>query len=153
MENQELTEKLACAFHENWRQKRTTKDGTIFPRWKIVEDEKFLKKLNKKDLPKNLRIVNGVVEIDIANTHYNNLTSDWQEENKNAAKIVLKIIQNGITDPKEIGSIIHKERLTRHTWQKGTALDVPFEKLPKIEKEKDLDQYRIAIKILKKLKI
>jgi hypothetical protein len=46
----------------------------------------------------------------------------------------------------EISSIIHLKWLMMSPWAKGGNLDVPYNSLPEIEKEKDRDLYRIVLK-------
>lgn len=105
-------------------------------------------KLDEEKLPENIRKAENGYEIDIANSSYAQLSADWQAENKAAAKVVAEIVESEkeLTID-EVGTIIHDKWLERNDWAKGSELDVPFVELPKVEQDKDLDQYRIALEI------
>lgn len=137
---------LASAFHEDWRKTRLR--GAFEPRWKKIKDNSFVERLDENNLPANVRKTDNGFEIDIANSSYGQLSRDWCEENFEAATVVMRIL---ISDKKytldEVGSIIHDAWLERNEWAKGGELDVPFEKLPKEEQDKDLRQYEIALKL------
>ncbi|MBQ0017282.1 MAG: hypothetical protein KBT30_01460, partial [Clostridiales bacterium] len=145
-----LADKIASDLHEDWRKTRLKEDGSYDPRWKKIKDEQFISKLNNNKLPSNIRLnEEGAYEIDIANTSYENLSADWQEENKKAGEVVATIIlREEETEKKysegKIGAIIHDAWLARNDWAKGGELDVPFDKLPKNEQDKDLVQYQIG---------
>lgn len=150
---EKLAHMIAAALHEDWRKTRLNPDGTFNPRWKKIKDEKFIEGLDKDNLPASIRIENGVFEIDIANSSYDELSEDWKAENKAAAEVVAEIIcseKEYTLD--EIGSIIHDEWLKRNDWAKGGELDVPFSELSTEEQNKDLAQYRVGLDIALKMK-
>jgi len=95
---------------------------------------------------------NGTDQVDIANTAYDGLPSDWQAENKAASEVVVgmmmdKDAQIDLENPEQrssVGSIIHAAWMSRNPWAKGGELDVPFDQLPPAEQAKDIDQVVIA---------
>lgn len=130
---------LATALHEDWRKTRLQEDGSYEPRVKPTKDEEWI-------------TAHGTDQVDIANTTYPELPSDWQAENKAAAEVVVDIMDeaNGtvdLTNPEQrtaSGTTIHDAWLARNEWAKGGELDVPFDQLPQVEQAKDLDQVVIA---------
>ena len=142
--------KVASALHEDWRQTRKLPDGTFDPRWKAVKDASFAEQYaTAKELPNNLRINDGKLEIDIANTKFSDLSYDWQQENMEAACVVTEMAKSGkFSEPGPIGHKIHEEWLSRNEWAKSGELGVPFAALSKEEQLKDLRQYEIAKKVL-----
>lgn len=151
VDRDEFVTRLAFLFHEIWRKTRKTGKMTFEPCWKVVKDKKFLKSLQEKDLPKTIRINNCVVEQDIANTSFDDLSFDWKMENIEASKLVADIVlSNKKFTENEIGDLIHEAWLKRNAWAKGNLkLDVQFQKLSFKEKQKDLRQYRIGKKTYK----
>ena len=159
-DNMNLSEDVAFALHEQWRQTRLKDDGSYDPRWKKIKDEAFISKFEGVELPRYVRKGENGYEIDIANASYLQLSSDWQEENKEAAKVVAKMIESGISYSEneiknadeirnKIGSEIHNAWLERNSWAKDGELGVPFKELPKEEQDKDIDQYAVALKMSK----
>ena len=142
---------IASALHEDWREDRKNKEGIYEPRWKKVSDASFIKKVKAmEELPENIRIVDGVVEQDIANTTFNDLCIDYQLENFEAAAFVYQLATTKHYTKAEtgiIGKMIHNEWLRRNPWAKGSNLDVEFKDLPPEEQVKDLIQYDIALEI------
>lgn len=135
------TGKLASAFHENWRQTRRLKGGKFEPRLKKTADKAWIAK-------------HGKDEVDIANTKFADLPSDWQAENQAAAGVVMKLFEkhgdvdlSKAADRNKVGSAIHREWLKRNAWAKGGELDVPFGKLSKEEQDKDIAQYAEAMRL------
>lgn len=134
---------VASAFHENWRHTRKREDGTFEPRMKATKDNVWI-------------IKHGTNEVDIANTTFENLPSDWQAENYSAATVVVEILDRqekplDLTDQETynaVGDEIHKAWLARNTWAVGGELDHPFVDLPQNEKDKDIDQIVVAQKVL-----
>ena len=150
-----LAEKVAEHLHSDWRKTRLKPDGTYEPRWKTIKDRKFIEKLDNKNLPANIRITENGYEIDIANSEYKDLSPDWQKENYEAGKVVAGLVIRNRTENlsyNDVGNEIHKEWLRRNTWAKNDEiLSKPFEELPLEEKEKDVDQFRVARKISNKM--
>lgn len=146
------TGKIASALHESWREGRKQADGSYAPRWKKVTDPTFIKKVESmKELPSNIRIVDGKVEQDIANTSFLELCLDYQIENMEAAELVAEVVsQKEYTadEAGKVGDMIHEKWLERNPWAKGSDLDVDFIDLIKSEKVKDLVQYEIAKEVM-----
>lgn len=141
-----IADDTAFVLHEQWRQNRLREDDTYEPRWKKINDEKFIADLEGNELPNYVRKTEAGYEIDIANAYYTQLSADWQNENKAAAEVVTNIIQSGKELSRdEIGEIIHNAWLERNSWAKDGELGVPFTELPEEEKNKDMLQYDIAL--------
>ncbi len=137
---QEAVNVVAGALHEDWRKTRKQEDGSFEPRVKTTKDEAYIK-------------AHGTDQVDIANSTYGELPSDWQAENKAAAETVVGILdehhgQIDLTNKEsreQVGSRIHDAWLSRNPWAKGGELDVPFAELPEAEQAKDIDQMTIAL--------
>lgn len=152
-ETKQQTEKLASALHEDWRKTRQQEDGLFEPRIKATKDEAWIE-------------AHGSDQVDIANTQYGDLPKDWQQENHDAAGVVVELIDNidesnksrdnlaALVEDTEsdtysaIGEEIHSAWLKRNEWAKGGELDVPFESLPQVEKDKDIAQYLLGVNAL-----
>lgn len=140
----ERTRKLAAVFHEDWRKSRLRQDGFYEPRWKTTNDEEWIKE-------------HGASEVDIANTVYDDLPSDWQAENKAAAEVIIDIVESygsiDLSNPEtynQVGEEIHQAWLERNSWARGGELDVPFGELPENEQQKDISQMEIALTLFGK---
>ncbi len=144
----ELADSIAFELHERWRKNRIKAGERYESKWETIKDKNFLEELDKEDLPPYVKKIGYVYKIDVANTCYTMLSPDLQNEKKEAAKVVAKIIESKANlTREEIGNIIHNEWLKRNNWAKGGKLDVPFAKLPKIEQDKYLEQYYIGKKM------
>lgn len=140
----EKTAILAGVFHENWRETRLLPDGSYDPRMKQTTDQEWASK-------------HGVAEVDIANTVYDDLPSDWQAENKAAAEVIIDIVESygsiDLSNPEtynQVGEEIHQAWLERNSWARGGELDVPFGELPENEQQKDISQMEIALTLFGK---
>jgi hypothetical protein len=130
---------LATALHEDWRKGRLQEDGTFEPRVKVTKDEAWI-------------AAHGTDQVDIANTDFPELPTDWQAENQAAAEVVVDVLgeANGAVDLADkaqsdyVGSKIHDAWLSRNDWAAGGELDVPFAQLPPGEQAKDLNQVVVA---------
>lgn len=142
---QALSYSLAADLHEEWRLTRKKEDGTFRPRIKISKDHEWNK-------------THGTNEVDIANTPFNELPSNWQEENLKAAKVVINLVFKKVINEEPIskkdlevmGTIIHNEWLSRNQWVFDTEfgnpkLAVSYNKLPVSEQKKDISQIKPAI--------
>lgn len=138
----EAVSALASEFHEDWRKTRLNEDGSFEPRLKSTSDEVWIAK-------------HGMNEVDIANTSYEDLSEDWQYENKQAATVVVNVLSeyNGSIELENdmirsaVGEKIHSAWLERNGWAAGGELDVPFDNLSFEEQEKDIDQIRVAKRV------
>lgn len=148
-----LSHQIASKLHEDWRKTRLKEDGTFEPRWKTIKDKGFSDNLDENNLPVNIKKVeDGKFEIDIANSSYDQLSPDWQAENKAAAEVVAQIIESEKEYTiDEVGEIIHSAWLERNAWAAEGPLGVSFAELSKEEQNKDLAQYLIGIETAKEL--
>lgn len=142
---------LASQYHEGWRASRAKEDGTYEPREKRTIDDKWIER-------------QGTNVVDIANTDFDDLPSDWQKENLDAASVAQGLLELGkkmqidVTSDlfiERAASSIHDAWLSRHgneDWVKGGELDVPYSELPEEEKVKDRDQILTAVALELELK-
>ncbi len=157
--------KIADKLHEDWRmgyiQQNQDETGNYPPRWKKIKDKNFISKLDPNNLPSNIRLNEGVYEIDIAHSPFERLSPDWQYENLEAAKIVacLAIRKGSVIEGEadlsleEVGEIIHSAWLERNSWAKEDGvLSKPYVELPAVEQEKDIKQYKIALRTYQSMK-
>lgn len=147
---------IGSQLHEDWRKTRLKEDGTFEPRWKKVKDENF-DFVESNTCRKN---EDGIVEIDIANRSFAELSSDWQYENLEAGKVVARLVgdKTELTDEErdEMATEIHEEWLKRNDWvfdkeYGNPAQAVPFDELSKEEKDKDREQLKFGLELNEKL--
>ncbi len=135
-----LAYSLGADLHEAWRAPRKLEDGTFEPRIKKSKDKAW----NES---------HGTDEVDIANCSFEQLPSNWQYENLEAAKVAIeqvydKIIAGETIMPEELermGANIHEEWLKRNSWvydpnYGNPNLALPYEQLSKEEQDKDKAQ-------------
>lgn len=135
-----LSYSYASDLHDIWRSSRKKKDGTYEVRIKKSKDEVWNAKY-------------GTDEVDIANTSFSDLPSNWQYENLEAARVVISLVFDKVMTGKtissdeieQIASIIHNEWLRRNDWvydpnYGNPKLAVPYVELEEEEKEKDKAQ-------------
>lgn len=135
-----LSYSLGSDLHEAWRALRKREDGTFEPRIKKSKDEAW-------------NASHGTDEVDIANCSFEELPSNWQYENLEAARVAIELVydktisQEPITQEEleEMGSVIHEEWLKRNPWVYDSnygdpKLAVPFLQLSKEEQDKDKSQ-------------
>ena len=150
MDNQELVKNalsfsLGALLHESWRSTRKCDDGSFNPRIKKSKDEVW-----------NLQ--HGTDEVDIANCLFEQLPSNWQYENLEAAKVAINLVFDKVISGKMISlseieimvDVVHKEWLKRNEWvydinYGDPKLAVSFEQLSKEEQDKDIIQIKEAI--------
>ena len=143
---EELIMQLATELHDKWRNRLKMKeDWTFEPKIKKTKDKKWIKK-------------NGKDEVDIANTSFVDLPTDWQKENYDAAKLVIDLVYDEVINLnkkgydletiEELSSKVHDSWMERNSWKKVSKpeLFVPYEELPEKEKAKDRVQIIDAIK-------
>ena len=144
IEKEILSESMWSDLHEEWRKGRLKEDWTYEPRIKETKDTEWISK-------------NWTNQVDIANTKFEDLPSDWKYENLEAAKVAVDLVYEKMLkwesiSPKaleEMSSKVHEERLKRNSWAKWWKLDVPYDKLPEVEKAKDRNQVLQAIETIK----
>ncbi len=139
-----LSLSMASDLHEAWRKTRLRKDGTFEPRMKKTKDQAWIEK-------------HGTNEVDIANCTFEELPSDWQYENLEAAKVAVNEVFDDVMTGKEIShdrieemsSRVHDAWLGRNSWvydpeYGNPVLAKPYEELPEEEKAKDREQINQA---------
>lgn len=144
-----FAESMWSDLHEEWRKSRLKEDWTYEPRWKKSKDAEWTK-------------AHGTDDVDIANTPFAELPSNWKYENLEAAKVAIELVFDKvvswveITDEmiEEMASVVHEKWLERNTWvfdkeYWDSKLAQEYAKLPEEEKEKDRAQIRQAIAKIK----
>ena len=146
MDKTKIIKMVASIFHEEWRKNRLQNDSKYEPMIEKSED----KERNNKywtDL------------VDIANTKFEDLPSNWQYENLKVARVVIDLVYDKIVAGEEItpemveemSSVVHEAWMKRKKKKKENRphLFVPYSELPEEEKAKDRDQILQAIEIIK----
>ena len=136
--NENAVVEMAAALHEEWRKTRLKADGTYEPSFKKSKDEAWT-------------AAHGTDDVDIANTCYADLPSNWQADNYAAAKAAVEAVARfGVTE--EAGSLIHEDWMELNAWAKDdpelSKLFISFSSLSEAEKEKDMAQVRTAARFL-----
>jgi len=138
---------VAGDLHDEWREPRKTSDGKYEPRIKDTSDEEWIKE-------------NNTNEIDIANTIYEKLPSDWQEENKASARVAVSEIIKATNKKEELdnsfiehaSATVHEKWLDRNKEYAPPEQDKPYNELSEEEKEKDRKIVSKCIEIYSKIK-
>lgn len=151
----DLVVQLASALHDDWRNPRRLpgSEERFQPRPKPTTDETWI------------AAHGGVREVDIANTRYEDLPSDWQAENRASAEVAVNLISQALgrgqtlnyefirQNRGSIGNAVHEAWRTRnrrqlddargqpnsdpaHQWALQT--DIPFNQLSSEEQNKDI---------------
>lgn len=147
-----FAESMWSDLHEEWRKSRLKEDWTYEPRWKKSKDADWTQ-------------AHGTDDVDIANTSFADLPSNWKYENLEAAKVVIELVFDEvvsweeITDEmiEEMAAVVHEKWLKRNDWVFDKEYGNPilaqkYAKLPEEEKEKDRVQVRQAIQKIKSRK-
>lgn len=143
-----FTQKMWSYLHEEWRKTRLKEDGTYEPRMKKSKDDEWTEK-------------HGTDDVDIANTKFEDLPSNWQYENLEAAKVAVDLVYEKVASGEEItpemieemSSVVHEKWLERNDWAKDGELGVSYDQLSEDEKAKDRAQVETAIRIISEEKI
>ena len=144
-----FTQKMWSYLHEEWRKTRLKEDGTYEPRMKKSKDAERTQK-------------HWTDDVDIANTSFADLPSNWKYENLEAAKVAIELVFDKVVAWEEIteemidemASVVHDEWLKRNDWvfdkeYWNPVLAQKYQNLPEEEKEKDRVQVRQAIAKIK----
>ena len=144
-EIENIIEKIASIFHENWRKSRLNMDGKYKPMIEKAEDREWVRK-------------HWTRLVDITNTKFEDLPNNWKEENLEAAKVAVNLVYKKVVNGEEITSemieqmskVVHEKRLERN-WKEWSFENqrVDYKELSEEEKSKDRDQIRIAIQVIK----
>jgi len=143
-EIENIIEKIALIFHENWRESRLNMDGTYKPMIEKAEDMEWVRK-------------HWTRLVDITNTKFEDLPNNWKEENLEAAKVAVNLVYEKVINGEEItpemieemSSIVHEKWLERNPREKDGKLGVPYSQLLENEKAKDRVQIEVAIRFIK----
>ncbi len=143
---QELVTQLGTLLHDEWRAPRKQEDGSFEPKMKTTEDESWI-------------ATNGSDSVDIANTSFAELPSDWQGENRAAAEVamgeVFQAVEGGnLLDETfiELASAeVHSKWLERNSERAPEEQKKPYEELSEEEKDKDRAQIKKAIELYEAL--
>ena len=122
-----LSYSLGSDLHEAWRLTRKKEDGTYEPRIKKSKDDDW-------------NINHGTDEVDIANCTFDELPSNWQYENLEAAKVAIDLVYDKPLAGEDI--TLDDEWLKRNDWVFDSEygdpnLAVSYEDLSEDEKYKD----------------
>ena len=147
-----FAESMGSDLHEEWRKSRLREDWTYEPRWKKSKDAEWIQS-------------HGTDDVDIANTTFADLPSNWKYENLEAAKVAIELVFDKVVKWEEItgediesmASVVHEKWLERNDWVFDKEYGNPilaqeYAKLPEEEKEKDRVQVRQAIQKIKSRK-
>lgn len=135
---------LADRLHDEWRVSRFRKEtGDCEPRTKITKDKLWSEAHG------------GATEVDIANTRYEDLPSDWQAENKASAEVAVAEVEKAIATGVSLddsflelaSSVLHNKWLERNASWASEEQKKPYMDLSEREKEKDRVIIRKAIEI------
>jgi primosomal protein N' len=129
---QKMSRDLATMLHENWRKQRYDEETKSYTsRIKTTTDKKWIQEHN------------GATDVDIANTNFEELPSDWQEENLLSAKVAIEKIE-------DVLYLIHDNWLDRNDYRAMEEQKTQYSKLSNDEKLKDIDVLEDAIQIMRK---
>jgi hypothetical protein len=136
---------LAGKLHEDWQKAHRNLRGNE-PHLKPTEDRIWT------------AAHNGRVAVDLSNTAFSDLPTDWQRENREAAKVALELVLECEADKQPLNdafvdraaAVAHLRWLERVGSDAPPNLRVPFARLPSEEQEKDRHQIRMAIKVHRK---
>lgn len=142
-ESSERVTELADQLHEDWRATRRQEHGTFEPRMKTTNDATWIEQHG------------GEADVDIANTRYRDLPSDWQAENQASAEVAIREVERAIRRGENLdenfvekaSSSIHDAWLSRNGSWAPPEQNRPYGELSEDEKEKDRVIVRRAIAI------
>lgn len=160
---------VGSRLHDDWKEEFRPKDENARQgyeaRWKPAKTEGYIPGPGLEDV---VREVDGVVEIDIANMSFEELSEHWQNDNLEAGKAALALVVRKISkegaigsaemmsldeeDREELGDAIHEawmERTEMTDWNE--ELFVPYSELPRSEQEKDLKHVKVVMQTLKEI--
>ena len=133
-----LSNCLGSILHEQWRKTRFH-DGIYEPRLITTKDQKWIDE-------------HGTDQVDIANTSFDQLPSDWQKENLIAGEVAVKLaLEPGMTT-EEMASGVHDAWLERNGEWAPAEQKLPYEQLSEEEKAKDREQILMAFDLMDKVR-
>jgi len=139
-----ITDAWKKAAQQLWKDYEDSIQYDYSPRMKKSKDPEWTEK-------------HGTDDVDIANTKFAALPSNWKYENLEAAKVAIDLVFDyviawkEITDEifEEMAAVVHDKWLERNPWEKDGKLWVPYDQLSDDEKEKDRAHVRQAIAKIK----
>ncbi|MEI6479311.1 MAG: hypothetical protein WCO21_00570 [bacterium] len=146
-ETGERIKSLGSQLHEEWRKPRYREDSKDYePRIKKTKDEAWSQAHGR------------AVEVDIANTPYEDLPSEWQGENKISAEVAVtefeKAVEAGMPLDESFieaaSSTLHDKWLERNGSWAPAEQNKPYTELSEEEKEKDRVIIRKAVEVCRK---
>jgi hypothetical protein len=135
---------LGNQLHDEWRKPRYREDSNDYePRLKNTKDDAWS------------QAHGGAVEVDIANTPYEDLPDEWQKENKISAEVAVREVEKAMEAGMPLdesfieiaSSTLHDKWLERNGSWAPPEQNVPYSELSEEEKEKDRVIIRKAIEI------
>ena len=146
-EVEERVKGLGSQLHEEWRK----------PRWR-EESKDYEPQIKKTKDQAWSQSHGGVVEVDIANTPYEDLPSEWQGENKISAEAAVTEVEKAIEAGTPLdesfveaaSSTLHDKWLERNGSLAPPEQNKPYGELSEEEKEKDRVIIRKAIEVCSK---
>jgi len=126
--------RVASSAHDKWREPRRIEGADQYePRPKPTSDQSWIEAHD------------GKTTVDIANTPYSDLPSEWQKENKDSATVAVSGVarvleEGGALDQdriEEIAARVHAAWVERNGDWAPDELKLPYEQLPEAEKAKD----------------
>jgi len=143
----EMATELASRLHDDWRRSRFRPETGLYePRMKTTRDQAWIDAHG------------GVTQVDIANTAYRDLPTDWQAENGAAAEVAVSLVLERVArgesldDPRwfeSASSEVHEQWRVRNghrTDDDFRRMDVPFNEL-ETEALRDLDRAHVRAAI------
>jgi len=139
-----IVNKLSSVLHDEWRKSRMREDGTYEPRMKETKDGDWVKSHG------------GLNQVDIANTNFEDLPSDWQYENRASAYVTMCLIYEAYMTGVELddsfvdsaSSKLHDAWLERNGSWAPVEQKISFDELPEEEKNKDRVIIRKGLEIV-----
>lgn len=146
-ETEERIKSFGSQLHEEWRK----------PRWR-EESKDYEPKIKKTKDQAWSQAHGGVVEVDIANTSYEGLPSDWQGENKMSAEVAVTEVEKAIEAGMPLdesfieaaSSTLHDKWLERNGNRAPSEQKKPYSELSEEEKEKDRVIIKKAVEVCSK---
>ena len=139
MEVNVMIDMVASDAHDNWRAPRRIQGTNEYEaRTKKTNDAKWI-------------VLHGTDQVDISNTAYPDLPSDWQAENRVSAEIAIREITAAKKIDEQtvemIASLIHDEWIKRNGGWATPELKGSYGELSEAEKEKDRFYVKRAIEL------
>lgn len=142
----EMVEALASVLHEDWRTpRRRPATGDYEPRLKATKDAAWI------------AAHAGQTDVDIANTPYQDLPSEWQAENRASAEVAIAVVGDALARGQSLdagfveaaSAVIHTRWVERNGAWATPEQKLPYQDLSVEEKEKDRLIVRAAIALIR----